>query len=156
MRGSESGKISGNLQLNPGLAARYPAAGSVYLEIFGKNGLGNIVSLGLSAEMALTAQKPDLTAWNNVFNPIHGEKATIQYKTVQSGQVKLRLYTLSGRLVRTLVNEERGAGSAALDWNGRNENGEVVASGIYLLSIEAPGLRQIKKIVGGKWGGGGV
>ncbi len=81
----------------------------------------------------------------NYPNPFHAgsEATTIAYKLDDFATVTLRVYTNSGSLVRRVVFD-RGApgGSPGLNnwsWDGRNGKGEVVASGGYLVLIEAQG-----------------
>jgi len=81
----------------------------------------------------------------NYPNPFHAgtEATTIAYKLDDLATVTLRVYTNSGSLVRRVVFD-RGApgGSPGLNnwaWDGRNGKGEVVASGGYLVLIEAQG-----------------
>ena len=81
----------------------------------------------------------------NFPNPFHAgsEATTIAYKLDDFATVTLRVYTNSGSLVRRVVFD-RGAqgGSPGLNqwnWDGRNGKGEVVASGGYLVLIEAQG-----------------
>lgn len=71
-------------------------------------------------------------------NPVQGA-ATIGFRLDQPGHVRLRLYDLRGRLVRTLVDGSRAAGehTAVLDGND-------LASGVYLYSLEANG-RQVRR-----------
>ncbi len=140
------GHITGSVQLIPGFAARFPAAGTVHLEIFGYNVYGSTSSLGLSNPLNLTAQTAELTAYNNVFNPARGEKATVKYATLTPGRVVIKLFTVTGIYVATLFDAETGAGRGSMDWDGRNLKGSVVASGIYLLRIDAPGIHKTKKI----------
>jgi len=141
------GTITGTLRLVPGFSDRFPAVGSVHLEVFGVNPLGHSQSLGLSPELHLTAQRASFTAWNNVFNPARGEKATLKYESTDAGHVRLRLFTMAGSLVRTLIDEDRPAGKGSVDWDGSNLSGIRVASGIYLLHLEAPGITKIQKVV---------
>jgi Zn-dependent metalloprotease len=141
-----AGRITGSARLAPGFAARFPALGTVHLEVFGYNVSGSTVSLGLSNPMNLTATGAQLTAYNNVFNPARGEKATIKYATTAPGRVHIRLFTVSGRYVATLLDSFQSAGKGSVDWDGRNISGSVVASGIYLIHIEAPGIRRTQKV----------
>ena len=51
------------------------------------------------------------------------------------------------KLVAKVASDaEKPAGKGSLDWNGRNINGAVVANGVYLVSIEAPGIRKTQKV----------
>lgn len=82
----------------------------------------------------------------NLFDPTKGESATIAYNLSQDAFVKINIYTLSGELVKTLVDENRTAGDSATSWDGRNLSGVIVASGIYFVSLTAAGLSVTKKI----------
>jgi hypothetical protein len=62
-------------------------------------------------------------------------------------KVELRIYNLLGQLVRTLVDENLQAGSYNARWNGRNENGRLVAAGVYLYNLTAGNIRLTKKMV---------
>ena len=151
------GHITGSVRLAPGFASRYPASGTVHLEVFGFNvyqsttiaetlWLDHMTSLGMSNGINLTASATELTAYNNVFNPARGEKTTIKYATIEAGHVTIKLYTVTGTFIATLVDEDMPAGRGTLDWGGRNVTGSVVSSGIYLLRIDAPGIHKTQKI----------
>jgi hypothetical protein len=64
----------------------------------------------------------------NPFNPA----TTIAYDVPARGHVALRVYDVSGKLVRTLVDGDRPAGTHAVPWNGMDDAGRRVASGVYL------------------------
>lgn len=140
------GQISGTVKLAPGFAARYPGSGTVYLEIFGYNVHGSTSSLGLSNPLNLTATAAELTAFNNVFNPARGQKTTIKYATLTPGRVVIKLFTVTGTFVATVLDADMPAGRGTLDWDGRNVAGAVVASGVYLLRIDAPGIHKTQKV----------
>lgn len=61
--------------------------------------------------------------------------------------VTLRVYSLTGRLVRTLVAERQSPGEKTVRWDGRDAAGNVLAAGIYIYSLEAGGNTQSRKIV---------
>lgn len=141
------GGIQGELRLQSGFDARHPSAGTVFVEIFGKDRLERVHSLGLSQPLNLSPSKAELKAFNNVFNPLKGEKATIRYETQSAGHVSLKLYTLNGTLVKVLVDEAKPAGKGSVDWEGVNLGGRTVASGIYLIHLKAPGISKTQKVV---------
>ncbi|MEK7234770.1 MAG: PepSY domain-containing protein [Elusimicrobiota bacterium] len=144
--GNANGRITGSVKLVPGFAARYPASGTVYLEIFGYNVYGSTASLGMSNPLNLTATTAELTAYNNVFNPASGQKTTIKYATLTPGRVVIKLYTAVGTYITTLLDGDMPAGRGSMDWDGRNIAGSIVASGVYLLRIDAPGIHKTQKI----------
>lgn len=80
----------------------------------------------------------------NPFNPA----TTITYQ-VQSDQtpVRVMVYSVAGRLVRTLVDDLETAGSHEVIWDGRDDNGRELASGVYFYRIETPGSREQRKMV---------
>jgi len=71
-------------------------------------------------------------------NPLNPE-ALITFATKKPGPIRVRLYDLSGRLVRTLTEEtSAAAGYHDVRVDGRGENGERLASGVYFFRIESP------------------
>ncbi|MDE2237567.1 MAG: hypothetical protein KGK30_06730, partial [Elusimicrobia bacterium] len=140
------GKVSGTVALAPGFNARFPAVGTVSLEVFGYNVAGSTVSLGVSEPMNLSTNASEVKAWNNVFDPERGEKTTIRYDVSGSGRLTMRLYTLTGPHIVTLFDADVSPGKGSVDWTGQNLAGNFVASGIYLLRVDGPGLSKTLKI----------
>ena len=60
--------------------------------------------------------------------------------------VELRIFDIAGRLVRTLETSERGPGSYAVDWDGKNDAGAGTGTGIYLLHIKAGEWSEVEKL----------
>ena len=71
----------------------------------------------------------------NPFNP----STHIAFELSVAGPVSMRVLDASGRLVRTLLDDERPAGSHAVRWDGRDGSGLPVASGVYFYRVEAAG-----------------
>lgn len=67
----------------------------------------------------------------NPFNPI----TTIRFELAEQGRASLRVYSAQGRLVRTLVNQRLAAGGYRVRWDGRDDAGHGVASGIYFYEL---------------------
>ncbi|MDH4070548.1 MAG: choice-of-anchor B family protein, partial [Ignavibacteria bacterium] len=67
----------------------------------------------------------------NPFNP----STTFSYALAEPGQVSLRIYNTLGQLVATVVDQFQAEGHHEVFWNGRNETGEYVASGLYLYRL---------------------
>lgn len=137
--------MTGKVRVKPGFANRYPGVGSVYLEIFGKNHLSRVASLGVSNTLNLTTNKSDVTAFNNIIGPANS-KSTIRYDVLSSGNLSIKIYTISGTLVKTLFNSSVGSGKGSVDWDGANDAGDKVASGIYFVKSEGPGIDKVEKI----------
>ncbi len=79
----------------------------------------------------------------NPFNP----STTIRYQLPEQTRVKLVVYNTLGQTVRVLVNSDRPAGYHQAVWDGRNDQGVQVASGIYLFRFEAGSYQQVRKMV---------
>jgi Zn-dependent metalloprotease len=137
--------LTGRVRLQPGFAARYPGVGTIYLEVFGRNHLGHVVSLGVSNPINLAANRSGLTAYNNILTA-PGDAAIIKYEVQGAGNLSVKVYTQSGSLVKTVFNGNVAAGKGTVDWDGTNSNGGKVASGIYFVKSKGPGLDKVVKV----------
>ena len=79
----------------------------------------------------------------NPFNPT----TMISFTLAQREQVTLSVYDASGKLVRTLVNEVRGTGAHQVTWDGRNNAGATVSSGVYFYRLTAGSFTESRKMV---------
>ena len=80
----------------------------------------------------------------NPFNP----QTTIHYDIPAGGaDVNISIYDVAGRLVRELVNEHRAAGTWSVQWNGEDDRGQRVASGVYFYRMRAGSFVDTKKMV---------
>lgn len=82
---------------------------------------------GIPTSFALDQNYP------NPFNP----STTIKFALPQDAAVTLKIYNLLGQEVSNLVDETRSAGYHQILWNGRNQSGNQVATGVYFYRIEA-------------------
>jgi hypothetical protein len=74
---------------------------------------------------------------------------TIAFSLASKGSVRLRVYDVGGRLVRTLVDEslEPNAEPYEVVWDGRDEAGRAVVSGVFFYQLDAPGYTSAKKLI---------
>jgi subtilisin-like proprotein convertase family protein len=79
----------------------------------------------------------------NPFNPV----TKVSYGLPETGRVALRIYSVSGRLVRTLVNGRESAGYHEAVWDGRDDRGVEVATGVYFCRMQAEGFSDSAKMV---------
>jgi len=79
----------------------------------------------------------------NPFNPT----TTLEYGLVSFELVSINIYNARGELVRTLVSGRRAPGSYSVEWDGRDQRGNQVASGVYLSRMQAGSFSQTKKLV---------
>jgi hypothetical protein len=82
-------------------------------------------------------------AYPNPFNPA----TTIAYAIPVSNHVSLKVINLLGQTVRTLVDRHTTAGTYKVVWDGRDEAGRTVPSGIYFYRMESSHFRQVKKVM---------
>ena len=71
----------------------------------------------------------------NPFNP----STTIAYNLQEAGKVSIEIFNTKGQKVTTLVNENTTAGDHTVEWNGKDNNGNSVASGVYLSKKRSDG-----------------
>jgi len=82
-------------------------------------------------------------AYPNPFNP----STTIRYQLPQAVDVKLEIFNTLGQTVRSLVNSRIEAGYHEVGWNGKNNTGVQMPSGLYMYRIETKNFRQVKKML---------
>ncbi|MGH7452145.1 MAG: FlgD immunoglobulin-like domain containing protein [bacterium] len=78
----------------------------------------------------------------NPFNP----STTIQFSLKEAGTVQLSIYNLQGQEVRALVSAPMNPGQHAINWDGKDNRGQFVPSGIYLYKLSVNGFVQTKKM----------
>ena len=61
--------------------------------------------------------------------------------------VKIAIYNVLGEKVRTLTDQNFKAGTHRITWNGTNESGNVVSSGVYIYKIETPEYTASRKMI---------
>ncbi len=94
---------------------------------------------GVTDEDSLMSVPSDFVLDQNHPNPFNPQ-TNITYCLPMSGGIKLTIYDLLGRRVRTLVDGHQSSGYNSLDWDGTDDHGNPVASGIYFYRLEAEGF----------------
>ena len=79
----------------------------------------------------------------NPFTP----RTTIRYELPEAAPVQLSVHDVSGRLVRTLVDTQQKAGDHTVVWDGRDDSGGVLASGVYFVRLESSGETESRRVV---------
>ncbi len=79
----------------------------------------------------------------NPFNPA----TTIHFELPKQARVRLNIYNIQGQLVRTLVNGQSAAGRYHVIWDGSNDRGQTVSSGIYIYRIQAGDFVKTRKMM---------
>jgi hypothetical protein len=89
---------------------------------------------------------PDFSLSANYPNPFNPE-TKISYFIPKTSHVRLEIFNLLGQRIRTLVNESQAVGEKTVTWDGRDENGQELASGVYLYRLQAGDFNQTNKMV---------
>lgn len=79
-------------------------------------------------------------------NPFQ-RSTTIRFDLPKAGEVRLNVFDMQGRLVRSLVSGAMEAGPVTLTWDGTDNGGRPVSAGLYALSLDAAGTRQTRRIL---------
>jgi hypothetical protein len=109
--------------------------------------LAGASSVSISLENTISTPVPDqVVLHQNSPNPFNPE-TTIRFELPSAMRVQLSIFDVHGRLVRKLIDEQRGAGASTAAWNGRDDRGAGVATGLYFYVLEAGGSRYQRKMV---------
>jgi len=101
-------------------------------------------TVAVPEELPSVVLAPTLSAYPNPFNP----QLTIAWSAPRTGHLRLEVFDLRGRRVRTLLDGEVSATAGEIVWNGRDLRGRGVASGAYLLRLQTPeGPAVVERIV---------
>ncbi len=84
--------------------------------------------------------------WQNYPNPFN-PSTLISYQLPSSGNVKLKIYDTLGKEIKTLVNSFQNEGEHSVIWNGDDESGNQVSSGVYFYSLKSGELNLQKKMI---------
>jgi hypothetical protein len=113
--------------------------GNVYL--IKTDSLGNV---GIEEEKEYDESSPIfITASPNPAGP----EATIRYALPEETRVSLKVYDASGRMLKVLADEEQSSGVHSIYWNGRDDTGKQLSSGVYFLNLKAGEFSVIDRIV---------
>ncbi|RMH56757.1 MAG: hypothetical protein D6679_08150 [Candidatus Hydrogenedentota bacterium] len=113
-------------------------AGTVTLVFVGVDDAGNTGTTIVKESTFTLESFGQVRIANNLIRPAYGEFATIRYVLNSPQNVAIRVFNMRGLLVADLSPGFRGPGQHQdVTWDGRNMRGEKVASGVYLVRIEA-------------------
>jgi uncharacterized repeat protein (TIGR01451 family) len=83
----------------------------------------------------------------NYINTGKGDKVQIKYKVDKDGLCSVRIFNLSGEMVRNFGNVTLSAGVYNKAWDGTNDTGKIVGKGLYFIVVKQPGGQTTKKLV---------
>jgi len=111
------------------------------------SGISDIFVAKLGANTSIYDETIQITSrlsnYPNPFNPT----TTIAYSLPNDGMIELNVYNIKGQLVKTLVKEEKLAGSYEIVWNGKDNNEKSVSSGIYFYKFSTKDDTIMKKML---------
>ncbi|HRU39006.1 MAG TPA: hypothetical protein P5511_03945, partial [Candidatus Goldiibacteriota bacterium] len=116
--------------------------------------MGNTDAVYDPAEVELPLPKNRLRLYANMLDLSKGEQLKWRYVITKPGRLKVKVFTLSGSFVKMLADEEYKLQASETEpyesqdyfWDGKNEAGMKVASGIYILMLEMDGVRVAEKV----------
>jgi flagellar hook assembly protein FlgD len=79
----------------------------------------------------------------NPFNP----STVVSFTVPEKEKVSIRVYDVSGRFVRTLADRTFEPGMHSVTWDGTNDGGRHVGSGVYFCRMDAAGFSKTRKLV---------
>ncbi len=154
----------GNLKTNAGYAMNYSENDNIVIRARGGFGYAvaeqvvqiekttaqdlNAISL-MKDNGSGAASSPIITTYGlrqnypNPFNP----STAIRYQIPKTGRVSVRIYNSAGQLVKTLVDATQQPNHYEVVWDGKNDNGEAVVSGVYFYRLESGDFGQTNKMV---------
>lgn len=118
----------------------------VLFVLIGNNGLAAFVTdrpVSVDDQQNLPTRYVLEQNYPNPFNP----STTIGYHVPTTGALSLKIFDLLGREIRTLVNDFSNAGSFTITWDGTDNAGGRVPSGVYFCTLRAEGIAQTRKMV---------
>jgi len=131
----------------------YGSEGWVRLDSYFQNGRicapvteGGIYVLGEAPGVTSPTVPVQVQIEGNYPNPFSSQ-TVIRFATPAQGLVTMRVFDLSGRLVRTLANEDMAAANHSIVWDGTDSNGQPLGAGVYFCRLEAQGQVLTQKIM---------
>ncbi|MCD4650943.1 MAG: peptidylprolyl isomerase [Candidatus Cloacimonetes bacterium] len=89
---------------------------------------------------------PFVSLFENYPNPFNPQ-TTIRFSLEQSAPVEMKLYNTRGRYVRTLLSETMSSGIHQVEWQGKDNNGKLVASGVYYCVLKTADNMMVRKVL---------
>lgn len=135
--------INSDLSISASFATQSQAIGTWDLVVTNADGQATTLPSALLIDFA--PGTVDLV--NNLLRPRLGIPTSINATIFKDGNVVMRIYTLDGRLVKTVLDAPKQEGAFTVTWDGRDSGGAPVASGLYILHSSGPKLSAKSKIV---------
>jgi len=108
-------------------------------------GEGPMLTFGLGDIQGLEVLPTTFELDQNFPNPFNPE-TSIPYQLPEESRVRIMIYNTMGQIIRALIDETKEAGRHTVTWDGRNEQGLRVSSGVYFVRMKAGDYTKIQKM----------
>lgn len=105
--------------------------------------LENWIPLDIDEDENLIMRDHLAQNYPNPFNPT----TQIYFQTAAPGQVAIDVFDVAGRQVRSLVAEDMPAGPHTIEWDGRNDAGQALSSGLYFYRMATPSYNETRQML---------
>jgi len=89
----------------------------------------------------------EMKVYHGVFKSAENEKCYVSFNLEQAGETTIKVYNSLGREVKELYRGTGNPGLNTISWDGTDKNGNKVSSGVYIIRIEGPGIKQRRRVV---------
>ncbi len=104
------------------------------------------IPTGISRSTDHTTPAENFILMQNYPNPFNST-TTLKFEIFENSRINLTIYTISGKKIVKLLDETRPPGNYSLSWDGTNQNGTPVSSGIYLTVLKSQHSQQTIKML---------
>jgi hypothetical protein len=101
------------------------------------------ILVGVEEEIPTAHRNELFQNYPNPFNPI----TTIDYMVEQEGPVEIAIFNVNGQRIRVLERTHKAPGRYRVQWDGRNDNGSTVASGMYFYRLRTGRFTAVRKML---------
>ena len=101
------------------------------------------------SEFKYQLQSSNDAAFSNFFNYPNpfSNQTTLQYDVAEATSVKIYIYNTLGQLVKTIDQGENGVGTYTVEWDGKNDDGDTLSSGVYFYQLRTKDFNKTMKML---------
>ena len=131
-----------------------PYAGNYIIKVFRKAGEANAIQrytlsvyedvlddVAVADDAIPVSRSLDVVISPNPFNPL----TRIRFSAPAAGDYSVEIFDVSGRLVRTMEGRASASGPVEVQWDGTDQRGTAVASGLFLMNVTAGDFREVRR-----------
>ena len=116
-------------------------------DIYDGSALG--IACTQTSQLAIMTKPPELKSakvYHGIFKPGNSEECYVSFNAEQQGNYTVKVYDTSGAMIRELYNGTASPGLTTIKWNGKDDSGNMVSSGVYLIHIKGVDVDVRKKV----------